>query len=210
MAVRRSRRTPASLAWELDLLEALGANGFRVPQVIRAGDGSRSIGGIVVQEWIDGREPESADDWYWVADELRRLHTAMASITQRPGCACVTELDRHGSSVDADLRLLPDDVADVVLHVFGSVVGAPVSLVHGDPCAANVRITDDGGVALLDWDESRVDVTWHDLSNLGVQVLADDEHRAARRLSDAWEAVNAWSAEPNYARMRLGNLARTV
>jgi hypothetical protein len=41
-----------------------------------------------------------------------------------------------------------------------------------------------------------------------VQVLDDDRHRLARRLSDAWEAVNAWIAEPNYARMRLGNLAR--
>jgi len=57
-------------------------------------------------------------------------------------------------------------------------------------------------VWLLDWDESRVDVTWHDLSNLGVQVLDDHEHARAQVLSHAWEAVNAWTAEPEYARHR--------
>ena len=59
-----------------------------------------------------------------------------------------------------------------------------------------------------DWDESRVDVVWHDLSNLGVQVLDDARHVAALRLSDAWEAANAWLLEPDYARRRLARLGR--
>ena len=70
----------------------------------------------------------------------------------------------------------------------------------------NIRIDEDGGVGFLDWDESRVDLVWHDLSNLGVQVLDDDEHVRAERLSNCWEAANAWTAEPNYARTRLANL----
>lgn len=210
VAVRRSRRSPASLAWELDVLESLTEHGFVVPTVVRATDGSRSVGGVVVQEWIDGREPDTPDDWCRVADELRRMHHEMADTPQRPGCVTVPELGRHGVSVDADLRIVPDDAAATVLHVFASVRTAPLSLVHGDPSSANVRLDDDGRVALLDWDESRVDVVWHDLSNLGVQVLDDDQHHSARRLSDAWEAVNAWAAEPNYARMRLDNLERTA
>jgi Ser/Thr protein kinase RdoA (MazF antagonist) len=208
VAVRRSRRAPASLAWELDLLESLTARGFVVPALVRAADGSRSVGGVVVQEWIDGRQPDTREDWYRVAAELQRMHRDMSDTPQRPGCLTVPELGRHAVSVDADLRLVPEDAAATALHVFRSVRHAPVSLVHGDPCAANVRLDDAGRVALLDWDQSRVDVVWHDLSNLGIQVLDDDQHRHARRLSDAWEAVNAWVTEPNYARMRLDNLER--
>ena len=51
-----------------------------------------------------------------------------------------------------------------------------------------------------------VDVTWHDLSNLGVPVLANGEHQRALALSDAWEAANAWTAEPGYASKRLAQL----
>lgn len=210
VAVRRSRRSPESLAWELDLLELLAARGFHVPAVVRSDDGARAVGGVVVQEWITGREPESTADWRLVADELDRVHSAMRDVVQRPGCHVVTDIDRHGASVDADLRALPDDDAALVLGVFGTAHRSPVSLVHGDPCAANIRIDEGDRVWLLDWDESRVDLTWHDLSNLGVQVLHDDDHRIAKRLSDAWEAVNAWLAEPVYARMRLDNLTRRV
>jgi len=62
------------------------------------------------------------------------------------------------------------------------------------------------GDRVLDWDESRVDITAHDLSPLGVQVLDDAEQTAATQLSHAWEAANGWTAEPDYARRRLAEL----
>jgi len=49
---------------------------------------------------------------------------------------------------------------------------------------------------------------WHDLSNLGVRVLDQDDHDRAQDLSNAWEAVNAWTAEPDYAATRLSRLQR--
>jgi len=158
---------------------------------------------VVVQEWIDGREPATEQDWRLVADELQRLHRACAGRPQRPGCVEVTRLTRRGASVDADLAGVPDDVAAELIAVFAEFADAPVSVVHGDPGASNIRITDDGRVGLLDWDESRVDIVLHDLSNLGVQVMNDHHHRRAQRLSHAWEAVNAWTLEPEYARQRL-------
>ena len=206
VVARRSRRSPDSLAWELDLLGSLAAHGVVVPEVVPAADGAPSVGGVVVQEWLDGRPPGTPDDWRLVAAELERIHTATAGTPQRPGCSVVTELGRRSTSVDADLARLPDDVATIVLDVFAEVAHAPVSLVHGDPGAPNIRIRHDGAVGLLDWDESRVDVTWHDLSDLGVQVLPDAEHALAQRLSNAWEAANAWVAEPEYARSRLSRL----
>ncbi len=67
-------------------------------------------------------------------------------------------------------------------------------------------LADDGRVGLLDWDESRVDAVHRDVANLGVRVLDDGEHQRALRCADAWEAANAWTAEPAYARRRLAQL----
>lgn len=78
-----------------------------------------------------------------------------------------------------------------------------MSVIHGDPMAGNIRINHEGIVGLLDFDESRVDVAWHDLSNLGVRVLGASDHEQATRLSDAWEAANGWVLEPEYALRRL-------
>ncbi|MEL6890385.1 MAG: phosphotransferase [Actinomycetota bacterium] len=208
VSVRRSRRSTESLDWELDLIEQLDAADLIVPTVVRSDDGRRHVDRVVVQQWIGGREPSIQHDWRLVADALSRVQRLPVAPTgQRPGCSTVVELTRAGRSVDADLAALPDDVAARVLAVFAEFADAPVTLIHGDPHASNLRILDDGRVGLLDFDESRVDVTWHDLSNLGVQVLDDDTHARAQRLSDAWEAANAWVVEPDYARHRLRRLA---
>lgn len=206
VAVRRSRRAADSLAWELDLLDALDADGFLVPVALRTTAGDRSHDGVVVQRWIDGRPPATDGDWTLVADELRRLHDRCRGWVQRPGCIAVPELGRDGHSVDADMSVLPDDVAADVMAVFADLRDVERSVIHGDPGAPNIRITSDGRVGLLDWDESRVDVVWHDLSELGVQVLTGEDLARAGRLSNAWEAVNAWTAEPEYARRRIARL----
>lgn len=106
------------------------------------------------------------------------------------------------------MAALPEDITQLALGVFASFADVAVSLIHGDPGPSNIRITDQGEVGLLDWDESRVDLTWHDLSNLGVIVLDSQAHRRANQLSDVLEAINAWTTEPDYVRTRLANLLR--
>ncbi len=206
VAIRRSRRSAESLAWEVDLLTALHADGFLVPVPLLTDDGRPSDNGLVVQQWINGSEPTSRDDWELVAAELKRLHACFASHRQRPGCQVVTELNRVSRSVDADMSALPDGAASEMLAVFATMSDVATSVVHGDPGPSNLRVTDDGRVGLLDWDESRVDVVHLDLANLGVRVLPDDEHQRALRCADAWEAANAWTAEPAYARRRFAQL----
>lgn len=210
VVVRRSRRTERSLAWEVALLRALDRDGFAVPTVVPADDGRDAVDGYVVQRWIEGRRPESAADWRAVAAELARLHRRFARWPQRPGCRPVTELGPSSTSVDARISTLPPDVRTLVLGVFAGMRDVPVSVVHGDPCPANLRIDPVGKVQFLDWDESRVDLTWHDLVGLGVQVLPDDEHARAVRLSHAWGTANAWIAEPVEARRRLDELRRSA
>lgn len=213
VAVRQSRRSPESLAWELNLLRQLSAEGVLVPLPIPTDSGADHDGGIVVQHWIDGRAPHSPADWQLVLVELQRVHQlALPTIGQRPGCCAVADLHRHRRSVDADLDAIPNDLARELAQVFSIAASHPLSLIHGDPGASNVRITDDQRVGLLDWDESRIDTRWLDLAGLGdASPLRGPERAAGQKLSTAWETANAWTAEPAYARRCLAELrAQTV
>lgn len=196
------------MTWELDLLDHLDGLGFTVPTCLAADDGRRLAGGVIVQRWIDGHAPSSDTDWHRVAEALHTLHAATRGYPQRPDCVAVTELGTARRSVDADLDALPSTIADELTAVFGEFAGDEQSVVHGDPGPGNIRIAADGTVGLIDWDESRVDVSLHDLSNLGVAVLDRPAQRRAERLSNAWEAANGWTAEPRYAHSRLAALRR--
>jgi Ser/Thr protein kinase RdoA (MazF antagonist) len=83
-AARHSRRQPASLDWEIDLLDHLARQGFRVSVIVPSLDGRRHIDGVVVQSWLHGAPPVPGD-WRAIAAELRRLHQVSAGWPQRPG-----------------------------------------------------------------------------------------------------------------------------
>lgn len=206
VVVRESRRSIPSLAWELELNSFVNARGLLAPQVLLTADGEQHRNGVVVQSWLDGRAPNSVADWRLVSTVLEELHRLTAEYPQRPECCTVRELGDVRRSVDANLDLIPDETETSILRVFAEFDDVATAVIHGDPMGDNIRIDDSGRVGFLDWDESRVDLTWHDLSNLGVQVLDDESHQRAQRLSNAWEAANAWTVEPEYARRRLADL----
>jgi streptogramin lyase len=86
----------------------------------------------------------------------------------------------------------------------------PISVIHWGPDASKIRIDDHDRVWLLDWDESRIDVVRHHLSNLGVPELEPADHQRAQRLSDTWEALNAWTTEPDCLQSRLAQLRKRI
>jgi Ser/Thr protein kinase RdoA (MazF antagonist) len=199
LVARRSRRSAASLDWELDLLAVLADHGFVVAEVVPAQDGRRHVDGVVVQRWLPGRAPV-ASDWPLVTAELRRLHTLLAGWPQRPGFCSTRDLLSASRGGDVDLTAMPADVVAACRTAWSALTGSD-TVVHGDPCAPNLRIDGDR-VGFLDWDESRVDHPWLDLADLPDATLPP----AARAAIDAWEVANAWQAEPDYARTRLATL----
>ncbi len=208
VAVVRSRRGIASLDWELELLVRLEDAAFVVPTPIPTRTGALRDGRWSVRRWIEGRPPESEADWLLVAAELQRLHHTLQGHPQRPDACAITQLTDQRVSVDANLDATPAEVVARCVPHFEPYSDAALTTIHGDPGSANLRIVQDGRVGLLDWDESRRDVPDLDLADLGVVVLSGRRRLFARNAADAWETLNGWLAEPDYARSRLQKLPR--
>jgi Ser/Thr protein kinase RdoA (MazF antagonist) len=201
--VRLSRRSPEALTWELDLIEYLGAQGIGVPRVVRALSGERELNGLFVLSWVDGHPPATDAEWRRVAEELTQVHRLTAEWPQRPAFASTLDLLTSTTGGDIDLAVMPDYAVERCREAWMALAGEPTSAIHGDP-KGNVLITD-SGPAFIDWDEARVDASVLDLADLPLRDQSD-RMQAARRAANAWEAANAWTMEPQYARRRLNQL----
>jgi Ser/Thr protein kinase RdoA (MazF antagonist) len=199
-----SRRSPASLDWQIRLVGHLARHGLVVPAMVQAGDGRYHVDGVTVERWLDGRAPGPAD-WPAVVTTLRRLHELTAGWPQRPGFASTRELLSQERGGDVDLSLMPAGAVAACRQAWAGLAAGPHTVVHGDPGPANIRITSDG-VGLLDWDEARVDHPDLDLADLSAEVLPPARLAAAHLAVRAWEAASGWVTEPSYARNQLALL----
>ncbi|WNV77823.1 phosphotransferase [Geodermatophilus sp. DSM 44513] len=215
LVVRRSSRPLASLAWELELLEVLGAAGLRVPVPVQTEDGRRSHGGVVVQTRLRGHPPRAAEDWRRVAGAVVAVHEVTRGWRQRPGSADLRGLLRAGRGADVDLEAMPPDVAALVRRTWrlaltdGAAGAEGRCVVHGDLHAGNLLIDDEGEVAVLDWDEARVDVPALDLAALP-PAAGTDVPGVVRDAALAWEVATCWTVEPEHARRVLRRLRDAV
>jgi Ser/Thr protein kinase RdoA (MazF antagonist) len=124
LVARRSRRTPASLDWEADLLDHLARHGLRVPVPVPALDGRRHVDGVTVLPWMPGHQPEPGE-WPAVAGTLRRIHELTVGWPQRPGFASTIELltvDRGG---DVDLTRMPPAAVVACRQAWAKLADAP-------------------------------------------------------------------------------------
>lgn len=209
--VRTSRRLEDSLAWELDLLDALDEGGFAVPRAIATDDGRRHDEGVLLQPFCHGDPPRDQRDWQRVVTELRAIHACTADWAQRPGFASARQLLHQPAGGDVRLDWMPEDAVTVIRTSWQVVTGGRENVIHGDPGPGNIAITEQR-VALIDWDEARVDSPAFDFaampSNIDVPVAAG--RHAAYVAGLAWEAATCWTTEPDYAARRLAELRAKV
>jgi Ser/Thr protein kinase RdoA (MazF antagonist) len=207
LVVRRSGRPAASLEWELDLLEHLRGHGVLVPEVVPADDGRRQVGGLLLQRFLLGRPPRDGGDWRRVVEVLRAVHQLTAWWPQRPGFASARELLAGDRGGDVRLDAMPADAVSAVRAAWRPVLDGPECAIHADVGAGNILV-DGEAVALLDWDEARVDVPWFDLAHLPeeVEVPAPTDRATLVTAGVAWEAATCWVVEPAYAARRLAEL----
>ncbi len=190
---RLGSRSDADLAWETELMLHLDRAGLTVPVPIPARDGRLFVDGLVVMTHLEGGPPETREDWRRVAGVLRELHRLTRGWPQRPGWRSSTDLLHAGTGTRVDLGAMPAEGVVRCRAAWARLAGRPTCVVHGDPNnAGNVLVTADR-VALVDWDESHVDVPDLDLVLPGNAAgLGDAALDVAAQASAAWEAAVCW------------------
>ena len=192
---RLGARSDADLAWETDLLRHLDAQGLAVPVPIPTAEGRLFADGLVVMTYLEGGPPETETDWRRVAAMLRQVHRLTRGWPQRPGWRSSLDLLEVETGTKVDLRAMPADGVARCRAAWARLAGRETSVVHGDPNPGNIRMTADR-VAMIDWDESHVDVSDLDLVlPHNAADLAHGVHDLAAQASAAWEAAVCWDDE---------------
>lgn len=199
---RLGARGDADLAWETELLMHLNREGLTVPVPIPTMDGHLFADGLVVMTYVEGEPPESDTDWRRVADTLRQLHQLTQGWPQRPGWCSSTDLLRFDKGTKVDLNAMPPEGVARCRAAWTRLIGRQTCVVHGNPNnPSNVRVTSNR-VALIDWDESHVDVPVLDLVlPHNAAGLEGDELDIAAQASAAWEAAVCWDDEYSVKRL---------
>lgn len=205
---RLGARRDADLAWETELLVHLDRQGLAVPVPIPTSDGALFGDGLVVMRHVEGVPPETETDWRRVADYLRRLHQVTRGWPQRPGWRGSTELLQADTGTRIDLGAMPAEGAARCRAAWVRLAGRPTCVVHGDLNPGNIRVTADR-VALIDWDESHVDVAELDLAlPHNAADLDPATHDVAAQAQAAWEAAVCWdpTGTDDFAARRLAEV----
>ncbi len=202
---RLGSRSNVDLAWEADLLQFLDLSGISVPVPIPAQDGRLFVQGLMVMKYLEGGPPETKADWGRVAETLRRVHVLTQGRSQRPGWQSSTDLISVEEGTKVNLRAMPAEGVVRCRAAWSRLIGRPTCVVHGNPNnPANILMTADR-VALIDWDESHVDVPDLDLVlPYNAAELDDVRFDVAAQAFAAWEAAVCW--DDDYAVRRLSTV----
>jgi Ser/Thr protein kinase RdoA (MazF antagonist) len=198
---RLGARSDADLRWETELLQYLDREGLTAPVPIPTKDGRLFAEGLVVMTYVEGGPPQTESDWRRVADTLRLLHRLTKDWPQRPGWRSSTDLLHANTGTKIDLGAMPPEGVARCRAAWARLTGRETCVVHGDHNPGNVRMTSNR-VALIDWDESHVDVPDLDLVlPHNAAGLDGDALDIAGQASAAWEAAVCWDDEFSIRRL---------
>jgi len=201
---RLGKRSDADLEWETNLLKYLSLHRLVVPVPLPTLDGRLFCNGLVVMEHLEGHAPKTKNDWELVASTLARLHELTRKWPQRPGWRSSSDLMQCVKGTKIDLTKMPAEGVRRCRAAWSHLQERETCVVHGDTNPGNILIKDNI-VALIDWDESHVDVPDFDLvlpENAG--NLGDGAFEIAVQASAAWEAAVCWGDD--YAIKRLAEV----
>ena len=203
---KSTRRSEAALRWVADAMQEARAAGFATPEFVPSSQNRLMEDGVTVETFIEG-SPATVEDLLGAQPRLERFHQATRDWPQRPGFATATDLLtlEKGGDVDLDLSQIPPDLVATCRAAWTLFVGEPVSVVHGDLNTANVLKTPDGRLALLDWDEARLDASLFDTTISQGDADGQLPHALTKALV-AWEVAVCWHVEPGHARRQAERL----
>lgn len=105
------------------------------------------------------------------------------------------------SGTKIDLGAMPAEGVARCRAAWARLIGRRTCVVHGDPNGGNIRVTADR-VAVIDWDESHVDVPDLDLVlPHNAAGLDEDALDIAAQAWAAWEAAVCWDDEHSVKRL---------
>src|SRR4029077_1899131 len=155
-------RSDVDLSWETELLRCLDREGMTVPVPIPTVDGRDFVDGLVVMTYVEGRPPETEADWRRVAETFRQLPQLTHGWPPRPGWRSSVDFLDVDTATRIDLGAMPPEGVVRCRAIWSRLAGRERCVIHRDPAPDNIRMTWDR-FALIDWDESRVDVPDLDL-----------------------------------------------
>lgn len=202
LVAKTSVRTKAQLSWLRTVHEHARAAGFVIPDYVLNDDGEIIHDSVTLETFIAGHHPKTLPIASLTA-RLQHFHTLCQTLPQRPGFASATELLNQMQGGDVDLTLLPDELVHCCRKAWSHLKHQPTTVIHGDLNPGNVIVTPDNRLALIDWDEARVDSPMFDTIALQSAELRNALDYQAQL---AFEIASSWQREPEYARSLIPRL----
>ncbi|MFK7765179.1 MAG: phosphotransferase [Roseobacter sp.] len=131
---------------------------------------------------------------------IKGFHDNGRAVPQRPGFLSTSALQNEPQGGDVNLSVMPPDLVSACRAAWAALEMDSETVIHGDLSSGNVVICPDVRFALIDWDESRRDLTGFDL------VHRDGIDRNWQRAHLPWEIACGWTVEPVYARSLAAQL----
>ena len=192
---KTSRRSEHALAWLTRVHAAAQTAGFVVPGLVPSQHGRLLENTFTLEPYLTGR-PFTTPELPTLRPYLERFHDLTCGFSQRPGFASSLDLLVAERGGDVDFRPMPAKLVQTCREAWLVFQHEAQSVIHGDLNPSNLLWTADS-LALLDWDESRVDAPSFDLLALNNRAALS---AAERRGLDAWEVAVCWLIEPEHAR----------